>query len=90
MAIIEVTKATDDLTIYERFNPGFTTTGELLTEEWEESGKVRGITRVVFKGKYTAYGMCRDCGDHYIIARYSRYDRIDKATLKITEDVEDR
>lgn len=39
---------------------------------------------------WTPEGTARDCGDHYIIARYSRYDRLDKKTMTITEDVEDR
>lgn len=78
---------------FERVNPGYKCTGETLEERWENGG---GQTLVVFKtvgrGKkhFTPYGMCRDCGDHYIIARWSRYDRIDKATLEIERDVEDR
>ena len=82
----------DDVTFYERLNKGWRCTGETITETW--SGKNpydRGSqTLVVFTGPYTRYGMCRDCGDHYIIARYSRYDRIDKGTFKVTVDVEDR
>ena len=31
-----------------------------------------------------------DCGDHYILARYASYDKIDKSTLAITKDIEDR
>lgn len=46
-------------------------------------------TYVVFKGDHTPYMGVRDCGDHYIVARYDRYDRIDKSTLAITKDVED-
>lgn len=54
-----------------------------------------GITRVILKMKpgqkgWTPYGTARDCGDHYIIARYSQYDRVDKKTLAITKDVDDR
>lgn len=60
-----------------------------------ETYKDGGITRVILKMKpgykgWTPYGAARDCGDHYIIARYSQYDRVDKATLTITKDVEDR
>lgn len=77
---------------YERVNPGFICTGATLIEKYreEQNRESGGQTLVVFKGKRTMYGMCRDCGDHYIIARWSRYDRIDKDTLKITFDVEDR
>lgn len=64
---------------------GFTLTGETLT-----LGSAReNTTYVVFKGRFTPYPAVRDCGDHYIKAQYSQYDRIDKETLEITEDVED-
>lgn len=51
--------------------------------------------RIILKMKpghrgWTPFGAARDCGDHYIIARYSRYDRVDKKTLKVTIDVEDK
>lgn len=62
-------------------------TGDTLKETFPDGSSQ---TLVVFKGSWTPYGMCRDCGDHYIIARYSRYDSIDKATLEITPDVDDR
>lgn len=39
---------------------------------------------------WTPFGTARDCGDHYIIARYSRFDRLDKKTMEVTRDVEDR
>lgn len=80
---------------FERVNPGYICTGETLEERYEETeGREAGATTYVVmksKGKrWTPYGMCRDCGDHYIIARWSRYDRIDKKTFKRTVDVEDR
>lgn len=61
----------------------------------EGYGSNGGITRVILKMKpghkgWTPYGAARDCGDHYIIARYSQYDRVDKKTLAITKDVDDR
>lgn len=82
----------DDRGYYERLNPGYKCTGETLEERYEEvEGRDGGAcTYVVMKGRFTQYGMCRDCGDHYIIARWSRYDRIDKGTFKRTLDVEDR
>ena len=54
-----------------------------------------GISRVILKMKpghkgWTPYMTARDCGDHYIVARYDRYDRVDKKTLTITKDVDDR
>lgn len=82
----------DENEFYERVNKGFTCTGETLTERYEETeGREAGSTTyVVMKGRFTPYGMCRDCGDHYIIARWSRYDRIDKDTFIRSVDVEDR
>lgn len=83
---------------FDRTNPGYTCTGETLEEHYEEElgresgGQTLVVFKAISKGKkhFTPYGMCRDCGDHYIIARWSRYDRIDKKTLEITRDVEDR
>lgn len=65
---------------------GLKMTGETLTLGTENEN----TTYVVFKGSHTPYGTVRDCGDHYIKAQYSRYDSIDKETLEITKDVEDR
>ena len=53
------------------------------------------ITRIILKTKpghkgWTPYGAARDCGDHYIVARYSQYDLVDKKTLAITRDVDDK
>ena len=53
------------------------------------------ISRLILKMKpgqkgWTPTHCARDCGDHYIIARYDRYDRIDKGTFAMTKDVEDR
>lgn len=88
--------ADNEYEYFEKNNPGYKCTGEILKEEYmEENGRDwGGCSYVVFKCKPgyhgTWYGMCRDCGDHYIIARWSRYDRIDKKTLKMTCDVEDK
>jgi len=53
------------------------------------------ITRLIVNMKpgckgWTPSGCARNCGDHYIIARYDRYDRIDIHTHTLTEDIEDR
>lgn len=66
---------------------GFHYTGKLM-EIKSESGETN-VFRVV-KGKFTPSGGVRDCGDHYIKANYSSYDRIDKVSMKVTNDVEDR
>lgn len=76
---------------------GYKPTGEILEESYmEERGLDGGMTGyVVFKStskrtNWTPYGMCRDCGDHFIIAKYDHYDRIDKAAMTRTSDVEDK
>lgn len=85
----------DEAEFFERHNPGFECTGETLEEMYEEEngrdggGTTYAVMRAT-KQRWTPYGMCRDCGDHYIIARWSRYDRIDKGTFNRTLDVEDR
>lgn len=71
---------------------GYHMTGELLCMDWRDEKDAVGCVYceyVVFKGSWTRYDTIRDCGDHYIWARYSRYDRIDKKTLEVTRDVED-
>lgn len=65
---------------------GYTMTGETLTL----GDETENCTYIVFKGSWTRYGTVRDCGNHYIKAQHSSYDRIDKETLEITRDVEDR
>lgn len=57
----------------------------------EEPNETRIIVKMKqgYKG-FTPTGCARDCGDHYIIARYSSYDSVDKNTLEITKDVEDK
>lgn len=67
------------------YKPSIAPTGEVI----EESGNNSSISRVVVAGLWTPYGFMRDCGDHYIIARYSRYDRVSKDLQTVTEDTED-
>lgn len=85
-----------DREYFERVNGDYKCTGETIEERYEEKeGRDEGATiYVVMKATgnltaWTPYQMCRDCGDHYIIAKLCRYDRIDKGTLKVTRDVED-
>lgn len=68
-----------------KYKPMLKPTGETIWERWETGGECR----VVMRGSWTPYGVMRDCGDHYIIARWSRYDRISKDLTEITYDVED-
>lgn len=86
------TLAEVDRTWYEKCLPagqGFSVPGSLLIREWPECGHVLHESSVIIKGPRTPYGYVRDCGDHYIVAYYSRYDRVDKQSGAITHDVED-
>ena len=67
---------------------GFEYTGEIMEVEYENrNGGIQSEGLRVIKGKYTPCGAVRDCGDHYIKANYSSYNRIDKETFAITKDV---
>lgn len=68
------------------FKPKLQPTGELIKEEYEDGSS---ITRVIAKGSWTPYGVMRDCGTHYIVARHSRYDKISKDLQTVEFDVED-
>lgn len=73
---------------FQQFYTQHTVIGYLLEED--PDSVVDG--RVVLKMKpgysgWTPTGCARDCGDHYIIARYSSYDSVDKATMRVTKDV---
>jgi len=71
---------------YRKSHPGFDVTGDLLVQI-TPSGEITSY--VVFKGDWTPAFCCRDCGDHFIIARYSRYDCVWKSDLREERDVED-
>lgn len=73
---------TDSFKLY-----GVAVTRDLLLETWPHDLKFEFN---IVLGRYTPCGFCRDCGDHYIVARFSRYDRLDKETLEYTFDVEDK
>ena len=67
---------------------GYTVTGETL--RIGDAHDYEYVTHMVFKGAWTRHGTVRDCGDHYVYAAYAEYYRIDKATLQITRDTEDK
>lgn len=78
------------LDMYEHFWPQHQCIGWL-----EVSTPTSFISRLIVKMKpgykaWTPYGCVRDCGDHYILAEYDRFDSLDKKTMKITHDVGDR
>ena len=74
----------EQMRVYRKINPRHEPTGDLLVETSEKGS----VSLVIFTGEYTH--SVRDCGDHYIIARCSGFDRVDKETLKVTRNVEDR
>ena len=75
---------------YERCWNGFTVTGDLLHEIcYVDDVFYESTTYVIFKGYYTPYGMCRDCGDHFIIACWDHYNKINKSDMTVEYDVED-
>lgn len=77
----------DEMEWYTKVNRAYDLkpTGEVIRESWEDGS----IHRIVFTGRWTPHGAMRDCGDHYIIARGSRYDSISKDLKTITYDVND-
>ena len=83
----------EDVAFYAAANAyrDLTPTGELLeVHNPEARAGIVSKAKVVFTGKKTGYDTVRDCGGHYIIALYDRFDRIDKATMQVTKDVPDR
>lgn len=72
---------------FEDLNPGFITTGDVI-ELWEDDvmgNNRKVISKIVFKGPFTPHMAIRDCGSYYIEAKYSRYIKLDKKTLKIID-----
>ena len=78
----------EDRTYFQQFYPKHRVMDQLL-QEWSNASTM-DIDHIIVKGTWTPSGCARDCGDHYIIARHDRYDRIDKETMEVTQDVEDR
>ena len=85
----------DTMKFFERVYPGYKCTGEVLEEKFP-NGSIKSW--VVFKSsspktQLTPYDVCRDCGDHYVIARCyineRRYDRIEENSLECTYNVKD-
>lgn len=83
-AVGTIDKSTENMAFYNR--KGYKMTGETISIDYDFG---ESVTYVIFKGSWTRHQSVRDCGDHYIIACGSRYDRIDKTTWKIDRDVED-
>lgn len=87
--ISKIEKSEENKRFFDR--KGYHMTGKILKETVVDDNGLESVTEwVVFKGSWTRYCSVRDCGDHFIIARYARWDRVDKDTLEITYDVEDK
>ena len=79
----------EDFTILlARYKPPIKPTGEIIEVSSTKDPCI--INKIVVQGSWTPYGFIRDCGDHYVTALYSRYDRISKDLQTVTEDTEDR
>lgn len=64
---------------------GLVPTGEAIKEEYKSGS----CTRVVFRGDWTPYDCMRDCGDYYIVAYWTHYNKISKDLQTIEYDVDD-
>ena len=92
MTITIKTLNADDVAWFGRFYPKHNVIGDMVFTD-DKTGET--YDKIIVKMKpgcngYTPTGTVRDCGDHYIEAKYSRFDKIDKKTLDITKDVEDK
>lgn len=83
-----IEKTEENKNFYNR--KGYTMTGETITETVNGIAGEESTTYIIFKGSWTRSFSVRDCGDHFIIARYSRYDRINKSDFSLIVDVEDK
>ena len=84
MKVLEINE--EDREYFQKFYPRHNIVG-LLEMENE--------TTIILKMKkgyngFTPSGCVRDCGDHFILANYFCYYRIDKKTLCVTKSNEDK
>ena len=74
----------DDYHFFQKFYKQHTVVGFLKVPD-----KINSYVVVKKKKGYkgwTPSGCFRDCGDHYIYANYSRYQKYDKKTLELLDD----
>lgn len=67
---------------YERMNPGWQVVNRDILCFVTNDGVSRDY--VIFSGPWTRTEMCRDCGDHYIIALHQGFIRVSKGNLRIS------
>lgn len=80
------TLSAEAMEFFKKSHKGYLPTGDCVTIQiGDESTEY-----VAFSGKpSTLYGMLRDCGDHWILADWYGYIRIDKETLGMYFDSKD-
>ena len=74
----------EDYRFFQKFYKQHTVVGFLKVPD-----KINSYVVVKMKRGYkrwTPSGCFRDCGDHYIYANYSRYQKYDKKTLELLDD----
>ena len=74
----------EDYRFFQKFYKQHTVVGFLKVPD-----KINSYVVVKMKKGYkgwTPSGCFRDCGDHYIYANYSRYQKYDKKTLELLDD----
>ena len=74
----------EDYRFFQKFYKQHTVVGFLKVPD-----KINSYVVVKMKKGYkgwTPSGWFRDCGDHYIYANYSRYQKYDKKTLELLDD----
>ena len=74
----------EDYRFFQKFYKQHTVVGFLKVPDKINSYVVVKMRRG-YKG-WTPSGCFRDCGDHYIYANYSRYQKYDKKTLELLND----
>lgn len=69
----------DEKDFFEKMNPGFSVTGDVLCLDSDGSCE----KYVVFKGMYTKMYSCRECEEYYELAYEDGYVRFDKETFDL-------
>lgn len=90
--ILKLTKEEHDY--FQSFYTKHKVVGYLMYELDTPSGPLP-VGHVIVKMKkgykgWTPYGTARDCGKYYILSTYGGFEKLDKKTLSIEYDVEDK
>ena len=85
----------EEIETFERWNPGYTATGDILHHEFTNRyGQHEEEHLVIFKAKdhkhrWTPYGMARQTSKYIICARYDRYYKLTLTGEIVSLDAED-